>query len=160
MKDEDFGPNAQFTEDIFLDISQKTLPKSIGQMSHYICRRDGMVLYATVKNPSPTLGALACGLWQASQELKKVSFQTNNLFKLSFESSSEGILFNEIEGNSELFLITTYSNVVNPGLVKAKLRILTAQLKNFSLSKKSGNFLFSDLSDNEIDNLFSFAAGE
>jgi len=146
------------TNEILKQIAGKVLPSSVGELAHLICRRDGMILFTTEKNPDPTLGALACGLWQASHELKKNNFPTENaLFKLSFESSSSGVLFNEIPDQNDFFLITLYKQAVNPGFIKAKLRTLVVDISGYSFIDKSSKFLFSDLSDREIDNLFAFA---
>ena len=140
----------------------------------FVCRTDGVLLYA--KDVSGTkskgqdnaaVGALIGGLWQAAQALMTFIPGKNSSeeFRLSFDTSSQGVYVLPFKTeNKEYYLGILYFDEVNPGAMKARLRNIKFNLQQYLKDSKSntkhsdnkGEYLFKDLSDSEIDRLFSF----
>lgn len=130
-------------------------------------RNDGIILYTNISNKerSNVVGALVGGIWQASRSLANfVSEQDFFNFRLSFDTSSDGVIILPIKINKkEYLLFGMYNNVFNPAVVKQKLRVLRMRLEEHivdtldeeKITKKS-EYLFSDITDEEMDNLFNF----
>ena len=133
----------------------------------FIFRRDGIVLYTNNKKDKvnhSSMGALFGGLWQAAETLVQyVPVENQDGFRLSFDSSNSGIFILPIPFAKEpLFLSAIYSSQRNPALIKNNLRTL----KNFLMDKESfivqeetstdNNLLFGNITDDEMDQLFSF----
>ena len=129
-------------------------------------RNDGIILYSNVKDQkrSGAVGALVGGVWQASRSLANfVSDQDFFNFRLSFDTSSDGVLILPIKiSNKEYLLFGMYKNVYNPAVIRQKLKVLRMRLEEFivdepdedSVSKQS-EYLFSNITDEEMDNLFN-----
>jgi hypothetical protein len=157
-----------FTEFVnaFLDEYLET-----GAMTNYsvfVCREDGHLVYNRdhmkmgVKHSS--IAALLGGVWQAASTL--ASFITKeekqDLFRLSFDTSSQGIYILPFEQNNEKYsLCLLYKNEINPGFLKSRLRELlmrmTGEMKCLNLKELRSNkgFMFSDITDEEMDKVFN-----
>jgi len=120
------------------------------------------------------------GVWQASkalsdfipqtQESKQAEHSFGEEFRLSFDTSSKGVYIVPLKIlDEELFLGLIYFDEVNPGSIKSKTRELALKLsesletqiksQNTHKSvegKKINDFLFDDITDAEMDHLFSF----
>lgn len=151
----------------------------LNRYSFFLIRQDGVVLYHNNNLGNSlsksSIGALLGGVWQASKALSDFIPEKSNdeIFRLSFDTSSQGIYILPIKVyEEELFLGLIYYNEVNPGLIKNKIRDMASsfteymhfELKNNlnksnkeKVSKESkDDFLFQDITDAEMDKLFSF----
>ncbi|MDD0854671.1 hypothetical protein HBN50_16275 [Halobacteriovorax sp. GB3] len=133
-------------------------------------RRDGVPLYSQSSFSDDiekdSIGALVSGVWQAARSL--VDFlpadDESDIFRLSFDTSSRGIyLLPVMHKGDEYQLGIIYRNMVNPGAMKSKLRIIRNELELFLDEVFNGeeeslkeDYLFEDITDDEMDNLFSF----
>ncbi len=113
-----------------------------------------------------SLGALLVGMWQASEAVKGFmdTSQTDDL-NMSFQSSHSGFfILRPGERNPNVFWGLLFENETNPGKIKLyfkKLRdhfegveILPAKNKD---DEGDGSYLFKDITEDEVDKLFSFA---
>ena len=142
---------------------------NVGQMAARVSvvRNDGIILYSNINDylEASSIGALTGGLWQAAQALS--SLATNNTsesegFRLSFDTTNQGLYILPFKiDNKEYFLCSIYEDVVNPGLLKRDFRNIKDRLVNYikeneikTVEIKSG-FLFNNITDAEMDNLFS-----
>jgi hypothetical protein len=142
-------------------------------LSLVIFREDGLVLYQSESQDSKTtasLGALMGGSWQAATAMLNINNQGQddiNEFRMSFDSSSSGIYIlpiGEVDKH-KLYLGTLYHSQVNPAQLKNRLRTFKQGLETFTEkinvrrkkenTSDSGKFLFNNISDSEMDNLFS-----
>lgn len=145
----------------------------LNRYSFFLIRQDGVVLYNNNNlgnNLSKSsIGALLGGVWQASKALSEFIPKKANddIFRLSFDTSSQGIYILPIKiYEEELFLGLIYFDEVNPGLIKNKIRDMAQsfseymhiELKNSSknFKKEKNEFLFQNITDDEMDKLFSF----
>ena len=137
----------------------------------FLCRADGVVLYgedeADSRVESAHVGALLSGVWQAASAL--ASFmpeeKDKSVYRLSFDTSSRGVYIVPVEFKKEtLYLGLTYFDQLNPGMLKSRIRNLATRLEhylkeNFVSREKiesPTDYLFSDITDGEMDNLFPF----
>lgn len=151
--------------------------KKLNRYSFFLIRQDGVVLYHNndLGNSlsKSSIGALLGGVWQASRALSEFIPENKNdeIFRLSFDTSSKGIYILPIKVyEEELFLGLIYFDEVNPGLVKNKIRDMANSLSEYlhyeleaQLSKKPAksssrkvDFLFENITDDEMDKLFEF----
>lgn len=149
-------------------------PKLLGCFPHlFFCRNDGVILYEHKKADhfidSSGVGALMGGLWHAAEAL--MSFvpanpEQSEIFRLSFDTSSRGvhILPFSIKGRGYLFG-TIFFEEENPAIIKNNMRNLLAKIEiffenesfvNTKQEEKADPFLFKNISDDEVDKLFSF----
>ena len=154
----------------FKNIADTTRLDSVGM---FLCRMDGVVLFSETGNMREEdvthIGALLGGVWQAASAL--AAFMPNNnlqdQFRLSFDTASRGIYILPVEHEEKVYYMGfTYQDEINPGLVKAKARVLALKLceyleKNYKAiiikSESKADFLFSDITDSEMDQLFPFS---
>jgi len=150
------GQAKEMIEDAF----KSELRANIGA---YLFRNDGIVLMSVGKNTSKgtgqTIGSLIGGAFQASLsvmgQLNSDSEKVTNI--LSFGTSSSGIYVVPLM-NQQTYLGITYQEVKNPGKVKNKFKNIARKLsENGTFNESLGSEkLFADITDDEIDNLFSF----
>ena len=138
----------------------------------YLVRKDGLVVYHfgnENENSIQSIGVLLGNLWQTAETLSAFIPQekfNQESFRLSFDSSSRGIfVFRLILGRKDYFLSTIFSNTINPALLKNKLRLLKNYLQDsesqFVLKENKqnvepGTYMFQNITNEEIDTLFSF----
>ena len=133
-----------------------------------VVRNDGIVLYSNSDNfsESSSIGALVGGLWQAAQSLSSIVSDKSDVldFRLSFDTSNQGIYILPFNINKKDFYICAiYDDVNNPALLKRHLRNLKDNLSDYLLECCSQNddikqdFLFDNITDEEMNNLFSFS---
>ena len=127
----------------------------------YLIRRDGSIVYTDGDSKdTQTVGALISGAWQATMEILKKKESAG--FRFSFGSSSSGIyVLSLVLGGEVMYLASMFENEMNPGRFKVKMRKmrdgLDEKLDGLSPSNASkDDFLFEDLSDDEVNSLFSF----
>ncbi len=151
------------------------IDKNLNRYSFFLVRADGVVLYhnenlAKGMNKA-SIGALLGGVWQASKALSDFIPQKKNsdVFRLSFDTSSQGVYIIPISVlTEEFYLGLIYHDEVNPGFLKNKIRDLAFAFTEYMhremqntkhtlhIEKTRSEFLFSDISDAEMDKLFHF----
>ncbi len=137
----------------------------------FVTREDGITVYDSVQNQSTTsVSALVSGLWQASEALMKLV--DNNApvldFRLGYDTSSEGIFLVPFHlSGKRYFLGAIYTDLVNPGQLKRKVSQIKGEIELLYASEEISpvrvtkqetireGFLFTDISDEEIDRLFA-----
>ena len=145
--------------------------------SLYLVRKDGLIFYSLEndqKNEKETqsIGVLLGGAWQAASALadlvgkdekaKKIDSQP---LRLSFDSSSKGLFILPLSlGGEDYFISIIFQETVNPAPLRNKLRLLRNYLKDsedkLTLQKAAPSperegYLFENITDDEMDNLFS-----
>lgn len=167
---------AKYIRDFFAESHAYSWPNA----NIVIFRQDGMILYAqngsTVltnkeKLEFASVGALMGGLWQSAMALATSLPKhkaTNEIFRLSFDTSSKGLYILPFSiHNKEYYLGMMYANEVNPAQIKSKLRMMIEHLATYVTEKNAAgpkvtaevekqNRLFEDITDEEMDRLFSF----
>lgn len=136
-----------------------------------VCRRDGIPLYSFKSSQTEfdtdTAGALIAGVWQASSVLSQfIPDETEDDFRFNYATSSKGIYITKLSGNFEdIYLSLIYFDVDNPAKLKSRVRLIENKLAEFieahldEAVNPSDVFLFDDISDNEMDDLFSGVMG-
>ena len=143
-----------------------------------VIREDGLVLWANGEQDDcqSTCAVLMGGAWKAAQAMielrpKEYSDSSNDIFRLSFDTSEAGVYIVPIKYQQDvLFIGMFFRDETNPGLLKNKFRGLARQLdaalvEEDEVNKASimptkkikGGRLFNDISDDEMDKLFSTA---
>ena len=147
---------------------------SLKNSSLFLVRQDGVMVYHQNglgdKVDSRSIGALLGGVWQAAQALSSFipNRQSLEAFKLSFDTSSQGLYVQPIEVyRDQYYLGLLYSEELNPAMIKSKLRILALNFvkvleENIELAseeelKIDDDYLFKNITDEEMDKLFRFA---
>lgn len=156
---------------------QNRAPEKIKVHRVLIFRKDGLILFNNNNDNNlnfSTQGALSTGAWQAAfslfKSLEKESSREEN-FRFSFDTSSYGIHILPIRSEEEL----VYGGIIfrdetNPAQIKNLFRNYVRETEEIfinetkeiietldSNSEVQRDFLFKDISDDEIDKLFSFA---
>jgi hypothetical protein len=136
----------------------------------FVTREDGITIYDSVQDHTTTsVSALVSGVWQASEALMGLAHPNHDImeFRLGFDTTSQGIyLFPINVQGKRYFLGAIYQNCVNPGQLKHQISRIKEEMdksfliENTSTTKKTTTmnregFLFKDISDEEIDRLFS-----
>jgi hypothetical protein len=143
--------------------------------SLFMVRQDGLMVYHKNglgdKIEPSSIGALLGGLWQAAQALASFipNRQDNEIFRLSFDTSNQGLYVQPLSiGDESYYLGLLYAEETNPALIKSKLRILTMNFlkyledelldpAEFDSENSREEFLFENITDEEVDQLFKFA---
>jgi hypothetical protein len=141
--------------------------KNMKNFSVFVCRQDGHLVYnrdhMKMGVEHSSIGALLGGVWQAATTLASFipSDEKQDLFRLSFDTSSKGIYILPFEQNNEHYSLgLLYKNEVNPGFLKSKLRDLLMKMTidmgrlNLKEIKSNKGFMFSDITDEEMDRVF------
>lgn len=136
-----------------------------------LVRNDGTVLFANSMNSmeSANIGALASGIWQAAQSLNSLVNKDvpEKHYRLAFDTSSEGIYLVPTQLNSvSCYLCCIFKDQINPAKLKQNMRNIAFLLETFirdesvstnfpSQAARTG-FLFENITDKEMDQLFGF----
>lgn len=128
-------------------------------------REDGIILYSNFPNElqAKSIGALVAGVWQAARSLASFTCEKDEEdFTLSYNTSSDGIVTYPISYDQKTyFLCGIYQEELNPAVIKQKLKLLQGKLLDFLIdnieagSQIREGFLFDDISDDEMDGLFT-----
>jgi hypothetical protein len=134
----------------------------------FVTREDGITIYdSTQNNTTTSVAALVSGVWQASEALMNLVYKQNEImdFRLAFDTSSQGIyLFPFTLSGKRYFLGAIYSECIIPGQLKRQIATIKEEMERLfesePLPKKvvttsRQGYLFQDISDAEIDRLFS-----
>jgi hypothetical protein len=132
-----------------------------------VVRADGIVVYSSkdLRPKAASIGALVGGVWQAAEALNTHSGVEEKVtdYRFSFDKADSGIYILPvlIEGSS-YYMATLYSDTFNPALLKRNFRLLKEDIETFlSINKVTKThlrkeFLFKNITDEEMDNLFAF----
>lgn len=137
----------------------------------FVTREDGITIYDSVQDQTTSaVSALVSGVWQASEALMGLVHPEQNVmeFRLGFDTSSQGVyLFPFSLSGKRYFLGAIYNDCLNPGQLKRKVALIKEEMdKLFSLegetipeqttkSTAREGFLFKEITDEEMDRLFS-----
>ena len=137
-----------------------------------LVRNDGIVVYASldIKKEAASIGALVGGVWQAAEALNSQVGSSTDLqdYRFSFDKSDSGIYILPINVGSKMYYLSTlYKDTFNPALLKRNFRVLKEELeayldehfvetKKVKNTKNKNDFLFNNITDEEMDNLFAF----
>lgn len=134
----------------------------------FVTREDGITIYDSVQDHTTTsVAALVSGVWQASEALVNLVHKQEEVmeFRFGFDTSSQGIyLFPFGLGGKRYFLGAIYQDCLNPGQLKRQIALIKEEMDRlFELdpvpqklvSSARQGYLFTDISDEEIDRLFS-----
>ncbi|MCP4913806.1 MAG: hypothetical protein GY909_11905 [Oligoflexia bacterium] len=146
------------------ELKSSDLNSKIQKIALFVIRLDGVVLYSNEVKPldksKESIGALAAGLWQAA-ELSNNYLETKSRdFRLSFDTSDGGVYLLPLNLNGDIHLFgAMIQDQLNLGQIKNLLRRLRDKVEDNCINKnESGEdeYLFNDITDEEVDNLFSF----
>ncbi len=153
---------------------QNNVEDKFGPLNVFITRPDGHIIFKRTMSSDKSdtsIGALIAGLWQASQALSTIISNNEGPgnYRLSYDTSSNGVYVLPIHHGSELYCVgVVFNQVVNPGALKNYLRDLQSRLQSYLDSKPirpaskiasieaKEKYLFNDLTDAEVDQLFNF----
>lgn len=138
----------------------------------FITREDGITVYDSVQDKTTTsVAALVSGVWQASEALMGMVNKNQNVmeFRLGFDTTEQGIYLFPFElSGKRYFLGAIYKDCINPGQLKRQISQVKEELDrvfaetNVVVVKKATtsvvareDFLFKEITDEEIDRLFS-----
>lgn len=150
--------------------NQNQVEDRYGPLSVFITRPDGHLIFKRTNGQDKTdasIGALIAGLWQASQALSEIlsKREDNFSYRLSYDTSSNGLYVLPISHEDELYCVgVVFNQVLNPGALKNYLRDLQHRLQTYLSTRPkkskevsaSEKYLFNDLTDAEVDQLFNF----
>lgn len=165
----------QYTEKFFKSCE---IDDKLNRYSFFLIRHDGVVLYhnQNIDNSlsQSSIGALLGGVWQAARALAafipegKDKSENEDGYRLSFDTASQGVYVVPIKIYSEEFYLgLIYHSEVNPGAIKNKIRGIASSFTIYmenelkahpmatSQDKKKNEYLFNDITDNEIDRAFA-----
>ena len=134
----------------------------------FVTREDGITIYDSIQNNTTTsVAALVSGVWQASEALMGLVYKQSDVmdFRLGFDTSAQGIfLFPFSLSGKRYFLGAIYNECLNPGQLKRQIALIKEEMERLFINEpipkknvvsKRQDFLFQDISDAEIDRLFS-----
>jgi hypothetical protein len=145
----------------------------IPRINLYLCRADGVIVFKKVsfgeESQHQSIGALIGGVWQAASSISNFlpGQDGNNIFRLSFDTSSSGIYILPVWfAQKEHYIGAIFQNENNPGFLKKKLRGFISYIEENSIGssetipddqrkEKKSEFLFNNITDEEVDQLFS-----
>lgn len=111
------------------------------------------------------MGALMAGCWQAAKALSTFIPKGSNeeVYRFSFDTSDRGIYILPFSIKKSSFILGgLFHSEINPGLVKSKMRqvleklLLDVDTAVEDIELKREKLLFNDISDSEMDQIFSF----
>lgn len=141
--------------------------KTLEKLSIIISRSDGIILSSLNVDSSKaqSIAALSAGVWQASEAVSLAQGASlSGDPSLSFASSDTGFYICPISmKNEQIYLCAMYSNVINPAVLKHKLKLVKKEFENLfsqvvntrNENNERDNFLFEEISDEEVDQLFT-----
>ena len=133
----------------------------------FVCRADGVLIYFEKGRNKKALeqdsiGALVGGVWQAARELSRFIPNSGKEcdYRLSFDTSSEGLSIHPVTiVGEDYYLGCIFDNELSPGLIKNKLkrmaRNLEETLEDVKIIEEPQNQLFENITDDEMDDIFS-----
>ena len=130
-----------------------------------VLRHDGINVYSNMPDQfeAASIGALVSGVWQAAESLSSMLKQQNEFFdfRLGFDTSSDGLYvlpFTILD--QTYYLCAIYRDSNNPAKLKRNIRLLKENLElflsefSFDTEKNREGYLFQNITDDEMNNLF------
>lgn len=115
-------------------------------------------------NELQSLGALLAGVWQASEALKDFMSDDNSKedLRLNFQNAHSGyLLLPPTKKNPKIIFAFVFEKQTNPGKIKhlaGKIRTHFDEIEIMNVDNgKEEELLFKDITEDEVDKLFSFA---
>lgn len=133
----------------------------------FVTRLDGIAIYDSIQNHTSTsVSALVSGVWQASETLiSLITKKSDEIdFRLAFDTSSQGVYLLPLILHGKKYLLgAIYDHCMNPGQLKRQVSQIREELElsfkntliELNQNLKREGYLFQDISDKEMDNLFS-----
>ncbi len=133
-----------------------------------VIRNDGINVYSNIADEfeKSSIGALTSGLWQAAESISaftKNSSTDFEEFRLSFDTSGDGLYVLPLSiMETKYFICAIFAEEDNPARLKRYIRLLRDNLETYlselsaDQDKNRNGYLFKEISDDEIDQLFSF----
>ncbi len=143
----------------------------------FVTREDGITIYDSIQDATTTsVSALVSGVWQASEALMGLVHKNQDAmdFRLGFDTSSQGIyLFPFTLFEKRYFLGAIYHDCLNPGQLKRQVAMIKEELERALQGENETHanqppklpakpkqntregYLFQEITDEEIDRLFS-----
>jgi hypothetical protein len=161
--------NATFSQRLSEAFGRRRLPDGIRLM---VVRRDGLMVWdAAPDQRSQSLAALCGGVWEASMAMAQTAgaAQEASGFRLVFDDAATGmmVLPLSVEGQT-YYLAGVYGDCVNPARLRRQvqeLRDVVAETwvavpvkKSTPVSTGREGYLFTDITDEEMDRLFGVGA--
>lgn len=154
-------------QDTLRNSLNKILQKNAIESTLILVRQDGVIVYEQDKNLSDSdkqsLGALMAAAWQAAKAMTSFFPKAeNDYFRLGFDTSDSGVYVLPIEAAQEKFYLGVFfKNELNPAILKNKLRKVTQEIIDelgiyFQAREDLNEPLFDNITDDEIDKIFSF----
>lgn len=156
-------------------ISQKSSDILNDNCKVFLCRSDGVLIYQNHFEDDnldkDSIGVLMGGVWQAAKALvdfipeENHSLKQKDIFRLCFDTSSRGVYILPFSiHKTEYYIGVIYFDEINPAPIKAGMRKMLYQLEDYleetppntKQDDRDSENLFKDISDNEMDNIFSF----
>ena len=142
--------------------------RDIKKYSIFMTRDDGTNVFTNRESEQES--TLVVAAWQAICTVSPIdNFKTSD-FRLSFETSSQGIHVLCFEfTDHRYFASIIYEDTLNPALLKKKFREFIANISNnlkevnsikSEVKVRRDDFLFQDFSDKELDSVFSQLRGQ
>ena len=131
-----------------------------------VVRGDGVLVWdAKNDHHSQSLAALTCAVWEASAAMAQAAGKVvDHEFRFVFDTSEQGVVIFPVRMYSPaLYLTAVYQDVTNPAYLKRKVKMLGDKLSDYieknklmktSAPKVRDGYLFSDITDAEMDRLF------
>lgn len=133
----------------------------------FVVRSDGLLVWDGKPDAqSQALAALCSGVWEAAKAMAQAGGQLKlDEFRFVFDSTDKGVVIFPVKGEGQpFFLSAIYDGCVNPALLKRQVQVLgeklsthiaslPRQVRSPQQSQRQG-FLFTDISDDEMDRLF------
>jgi hypothetical protein len=168
-------PEENYSKKINRFVAQKASDILNDNCKVFLCRSDGVLIYQNHFEDDnldkDSIGVLMGGVWQAAKALvdfipeEDSSLKQGDFFRLSFDTSSRGVYILPFSiHKSEYYIGVIYFDEVNPAPIKAGMRKMLHQLEDYleesppntRQDDNNSKNLFKDISDKEMDNIFSF----
>ena len=161
-------------------LSGAGLAEALSVRSLFVLGHDGQVLYHRPRaGDDASVGVLVAGAWQASMALSRLMGGAGEAagdearFRMSFGTSDSGVYVLPLaDGGERLYLGLLYEGDANPARLRNGLRVLRDGLEaHLGRSPRvgldlgadgpgdGGGMLLADVTDEEIERLFSGAGG-
>lgn len=138
--------------------------KGINDAEVFLTDMDGYLLYTSKDQVDKSLIALIAGVYQGARKLYGIMAQGQDIPALSLGEGAENLFVTQVTiKGRELLLSSALKGIAYPARYKMYLKHLADELvENYPIEdsvqlpekNEEGGFLFSDISDEEVDNLF------
>lgn len=138
-----------------------------GGVRLFVVRRDGLMVWEKQAGPqSQALAALCGGVWEAAFAMAQAAGTTSSArgFRLVFDDAQAGVLIFPIQLEGQIYYLgTVYADCMNPGRLRRQIQMLAEAVESdltqaftpdASGSEARAGFLFTDITDAEMDRLF------